>query len=170
MTEAHPGPDLQQIAGLRSVRCGRRDPELLCGTPKQERLSNRLGGRDQQQQARVVGQRPQPAHETLFHTVGEAASVRVPEASGQLHRRQLARQLEHRQRVALRLGDDPVPDPLVHRAAQRRHEQRARVAVGEALYGQLGDGGELRGRLTGGEDQRDGFRDEPPSHEGEDLA
>ena len=43
-----------------------------------------------------------------------------------------SRQLEQRQRVAARLGDDPVADPPVQREAHRRVEQRAGVAVDAA--------------------------------------
>ena len=48
-----------------------------------------------------------------------------PEPAGQLRRGQPARQLEQRERVAARLGDDPIADPRVERPGDRRVQQRA---------------------------------------------
>ena len=55
-----------------------------------------------------------------------------PEAAGQLRRGQAPRQLDQRQRVAPRLGQDPVADPLVQGERHRRVQQRTGVAVHEA--------------------------------------
>ena len=71
--------------------------------------------------------------EAALDPARERARVRQPEAAGQLGRRQPARQLQQRQRVAARLGDDPVADPLVQPPGRGRGQQRAGVARRRAL-------------------------------------
>src|SRR5262249_45965102 len=71
--------------------------------------------------------------------------IHPPETDGQLAGRQPTRQFQQRQGIATRLGDDPVPDPLVQHESHRRSQQRARIAVDEAANLHLGQGTE---RLT----------------------
>ena len=68
MTESHPAADLDQAGGSRSI-CGTgRDAEFSGGAPQQDRLSERLGGGEQQQHPGVARQRRQPPREALLDT------------------------------------------------------------------------------------------------------
>ncbi len=58
--------------------------------------------------------------------LGQVLRAGQAEATRQLRRRQPSRQLEQRQRVASRLGDDPVAHPRRSDRPHRRVEQRAR--------------------------------------------
>ena len=63
-----------------------------------------------------LGQRLEPPDVALLDPVRQIAGLRHPEPAGQLRRRQAPGQLEQRERVAPRLGDDPV----AHRARPAR--------------------------------------------------
>jgi hypothetical protein len=97
---------------------------------------------------------------------------RNAEAAGELRPGLAPRELEQRERVAVRLGDDPVAHALVDRARDDGREQRARVLLAETGERQLRQPVELAppNRLTDGEDQRDRFSEQPPGYEAEDLA
>ena len=95
--------------------------------------------------------------------------VRQPEPARQLRRRQPPRQLQQRQRVAARLGDQPLAHPLIQRHAQRRAQQRARIAIAQTLDHQLRQPVELIARLARHQHQRDRLRQQPPRHEHERL-
>ena len=63
---------------------------------------------------------------------------RWTEAARQLRGAHRARQLQQRERVAARLGDEPLADVLVEPAGDDRGQQRARVLVVEPVELQLG--------------------------------
>ena len=105
--------------------------------------------------------------EALLDPSREALRAQQPEAARQLRRREASRQLEQRQRIAPRLGDDPVADPLVELESHRRAEQRAGVAVAHAAHLELGDVLELLARLACGEDDPDRLRQQATGDEGE---
>ena len=77
---------------------------------------------------RVLGQRLEPADEALLDPPGQRVRARASRTRRPARvARQPARQLEQRQRVAARLGDDPVADALVeHDAAPPSPAARAR--------------------------------------------
>ena len=72
-----------------------------------------------------------------------ACVVHQPKPDRQLTRRQPPRQLEQRQRIPPRLGDDPLPHPVIQHEPHRRAQQRPRVAVAQTPHLQLGDRAEL---------------------------
>ena len=80
----------------------------------------------------------------LLDAAGQRPRVGKPEPARELGRRQPARQLQQRQRVAARLGDDPIAHPLVQPPRHGRRQQRACVAVGEARDDQLRQAGRAR--------------------------
>ena len=93
-----------------------------------------------------------------------------PEPARQLRRGQPARQLEQGQRVAVRIGDDLLPDPRVQRAGQHRFQQQARVALGQAADGQLGQARHVLIRDPRGEDQAHRVGGQPPGDEAQRLG
>ena len=84
-------------------------------------LSEWLGGRDEQQSPRLLGQRREPAAEALLDPVGRRRDRARPE-SRQLGGAQATGQLDQRERVAARLGHDAVDHLVVNlnRTAERR--------------------------------------------------
>ena len=93
------------------------------------------------------------------------------ESTRQLGGRQTAGQLDEREWIAARLGHDLVTDALVEQPRQRGGEQRAGVAVRDALDDQLREAGEpvrVAG-LADGEHHRDPLREQAPCHERERL-
>src|SRR3954468_9822071 len=112
MTEGDSVADREQPGCLRIVRRRRPDAEPLGRAPEQQRIPYWLGGRELQQLTRVLGQRLDPADETLLDTAPQRLSFEDPDPAGELCRRQALRQLEQCQRIAARLGDDPVAHAL----------------------------------------------------------
>ena len=167
VTEPRLLADREQPARLDVIGGRRRDAELRGRAPEQQRIAERLRRREQQQAPRVVGVRLELPDEALLDPSRETLRAQQPEAARQLRRREASRQLEQRQRIAPRLGDDPVPDPLVELESHRRAEQRAGVPVAHAAHLQLGDVLELLARLACGEHDPDRLRQQATGDEGE---
>jgi hypothetical protein len=121
------------------VHRGDRDPETLACSQQQQRIADRLGRRDQQQASRVVGECLDPANEAFLDSPGEPLGLHQAEAARQLPCRQPPREFEQRQRIPVRLGDDPVPDSLIELEADHRAQQRAGIPIPHTIHLQLGD-------------------------------
>jgi hypothetical protein len=129
MPEPHPNAELHQPLGLGGIRRIDPDPEPLGRSPHQCRLAGRLGRRDQQQPLGLGRQLPKPSPKTVLDSSGERLDVREPEPACHLRRRQPTRQLQQRQRIAARLGDDPVAHAFIQRPPDHRVQQRPRITV-----------------------------------------
>jgi hypothetical protein len=90
-----------------------------------------------------------------------------PETPCQLRRRQAARQLKQRQWITVRLRDDPITHSLIQHKTHRRSQQRAGVAVAQALDVQLRDVLKLVARLTRGEHDPNRLSKETPGDKGQ---
>ena len=91
-----------------------------------------------------------------------------PEPARQLRRRQPPRQLQQRQRVPVRVGDDAVPDLRVQRPGQpgqHRLQQRRRIVLGQALHHELGQPGHVLARDPRREHQAHRVGRQPPGRE-----
>ena len=137
MTEGHALTDRQQTVSFR-LGCRDRDPEPVGRTQQQQRIADRLRRRKQQETPRIVRERLKSSNEALLDPSRERLRLQQPESSGQLRRRQPARQFEQRERITPRLRDDPVTHALVQLESHRRAQQRAGVAVAHAVHLQLG--------------------------------
>ena len=100
MPEDDLGAERQQA--LRFDGSHRRLPDAkgLSGTSDQRRIADRVGRRDEQEAARIMRQVRQPSREALLDARGQGHAGRQPEAARELRRRQPARELEQRQRIA----------------------------------------------------------------------
>ena len=143
----------------------------LGGLEQERGIADRLGGRDQQELLRRRGHPLHPTSEGLLDAGRQRSGVGQSEAARQLRRVAAARQLEQRQRVAGRLGDDAVPDAIVQRARDHRLEQRSRVVVTETLDHELRQTAQhiVLAGLPGPEDQRDRLGEQPACDECEYL-
>ncbi len=167
--EQHPGAELGQArVGRRPRRVG-ADPEPPGRPPDQCRIPGRLGRRQQQQPPRRVRQRLDAPPETLLDPPRQRHRAGQPEPASQLLRGQPAWQLQQRQRVAARLGDELIADPLVQRAGQRRAQQRPRIVVPQPPDHQLRQPRQITGRDPGREHQPDRLRPQPPRDERQNL-
>ena len=137
MPEAHLSPEIDQSrAGERRGRV-RPDAELRGRPPHQHRIPHRLGRRDEKQQSCRRGQRRQPLSESLLDPLRQRRVVGQPEPARELGRREATRQLEQSQRVAARLGHDPIAHALIERAGDHRREELVRIAVVQPAHGEL---------------------------------
>ena len=141
MTERHRAVERQQAFRLDGVRGRLRDPELPRRAPQERRVAERLGRRQEQQPPRVAREPRQPPREALLDPGGQRQRRRQAEPAGELGGRQPARQLQQRERIAARLGDDP----LQHRFVQPRREdglqQRPRIPAAQRLDAELREAG-----------------------------
>ena len=162
MAEAHAVVDRDQVLGV-GQRLMTIQVHALGGLEQERGIADRLGRREQQDLLRRRGHPLHPASEGLLDADRQRRGVGEPKAAGQLRRVAAARQLEQRQRVAGRLGDDAVPDAVVQRAGDHRLEQRSRVVVVEAFDHELRQTAQdvVLAGLPGPEDQRDGFGEQP---------
>ena len=128
----------------RLRRRGRFDaqPDQLRRTDQEGGVTRWLRRGEEQEALRLVGHRPDPSEEALLEASGERLRRAHAEAARELGRRQSPRELEQRQRVAARLGDDPLDHPLIDAAGDRQAEQPARVFVVQAPHDELGQSGE----------------------------
>ena len=102
----------------------------------------------------------------IFDPSRQQCRVRHTDAERQLSRRLAARQFEQRKRIAVRLGHEPIPGPVVEGPVDHRRKQRARGVVGQALQRQLGKPGQLRaGALSCSKQNGHRVGQQPPRHE-----
>ena len=167
MPEPHPDPELDQRGLLSRPARATSDPELLGRAPQQAHVADRLGRRHQQQALRVARKRPDPLHKGFLDAASQRPRVGKSEPARELRRRQPTRQLQQREGVATRLGDDLIAHVLVQPPGHRRRQQPASVLVGEPADHQLRQAGELH-RVVGladGEHHGDPLRQQTPRHE-----
>ncbi len=154
MEERHPPVELEQPGGLgRSGRLG-ADREPRARAPQQRLVADGVGRGGEHQPPRVGRQRLEPSQEACLDAA-EQGHCGNREAARELGRREAARQFQQGQRVAARLGQDPLAHALVERAPDDGVQQRAGVVVAQPFDDQLRQPGQLLGRRAGGEDQRD---------------
>ena len=169
--EPHPCTELEQPhLGGRPRSLG-RDSELFGGAPYQHRLTDRVGRCQHDQPSGVLREHLETSPEALLDGVGQRHRTRHREAARQLGGRRSARQFEQRQRVAARLGDDPLAHDRVDRPRECRGEQGAGVGAVESLEPELRQARQLTplGWLADREQECDSLRQQPPRHEPEDL-
>jgi hypothetical protein len=171
VAEHHPLADRQEPLGRVGGRRRVLDAELVRRAPHEQRVVERLRGCHQQQQAGVVRERLEALHEALLDPPRTRVRARRLDDAGQLRCRERARQLQDRQRVATRLGDEPVAHPLVEPARDDGREQGARVPVGQPAERKLRQIRQLElvARLADREHDRHRLGQQPPCHEAEDL-
>ena len=165
MPEHHPLVDGQQAIGLGGAGGGGVDAQPLSGAPEQERISYRLGSREQQQPSRVVGQRRHPSDEALLDPGRQRHRGGQREPAGQLCRSDAMWQLQQRQGVAARLSDDSVTHPVVPHRPHRGAEESAGVVVAQAPHLEIGQVLELITRLARREHDPDRLRQQPTGDE-----
>ena len=134
MPENHPLADHKQPVFLCASGCRWPEAQPLGRTPEQQRIPDRLGRCDQQQQPGVVRQWFEPAYEALLDPAWNRVRRRHSEPACKLRRGEPARQLKQRQRIAPRLRDDPVPNSLIQHELHSRSQQHARVVVTQAVH------------------------------------
>ena len=171
VSEPHPGAELEQPnLGSRSRRLG-SDPELFSSAPHQDRLADRIGRREHDEPTGVRREHLEPTAEALLNAVGQRRRNRYRESTGKFGGRGPARQLEQRQRVAARLGDDLFPHARVDRSRERRGEQGAGIGAVESIEPELRQARQLTplGRLADGEQECHALRQQTTCDEPEDL-
>ncbi len=163
-----PDAELQQVFRLDGV--GDRHGDL--------RAPGRLKP-DDCQVARRISRRRWAGSDGHRREVGKAARVALLDARRQwdcrgqsepareLDRRHPARQLQQRERVAVRLEDDPVQHVLVQPRCQHRLQQRPRIAMSQGLDAQLRQSRQGAPHLTSCDHERDALGVQAADHERE---
>jgi len=93
---------------------------------------------DQQDLTRGRWERLQLTAKAFFEPDRQCHVIRRPEPARQFLGRQPLRQIQEQERVASRLGHDPVTNLLVERAPDHRFQQRAGVSVEQTVDHKFG--------------------------------
>ena len=170
MPEPHPRTELDQAFPLGRCRRVGADAEPVERPPQQGYVADRLDRRGQCEHAGVGRQGRDPPLKSVLYLAGDRARAVSAEAECELRRRQAPRQLQQGERVAARLGHDPIADARVNGPDQHGFEQGPGVGVGQAGHAHLGHPGEqvLVTAGTRGEDQCHRVGVQAPGHEGKD--
>src|SRR5947207_439137 len=96
--------------------------------PPQHRTSCRLSRRDEKQEPRRRRERRQPLPEAVLDPPRHRRAAGQPEPARELGGRPATWQLKQRQRVAARLGHDPITYPLIERTGEHGPEPLLRIA------------------------------------------
>ena len=129
MTEPHLRAESNQSDAGR--RCGGVRPDAEPGgrPQHQHRIPGRLSRRDEKQEPRRRRERRQPLPVALLDPSRHRRAAGQPEPSRELGGRPATWQLKQRQRVAVRLGHDPITHLLIERAGEHCPEQLLRITV-----------------------------------------
>jgi hypothetical protein len=171
MAEAHADAEVDQRGRLGRLPRVPSDPQALGRAPQQAHVAHGFGRRQQQQALCLTRKRLDPLREGLLDAAGERPRIEEAEAARELGRGQPTRQLQQRQGVAARLGDDLIAHALVQPPRHGRRQQRARDVFGEAGDDHLRQAVEL-GDVVGlpnGEHDGDPLRQQAPRYEGQRL-
>ena len=153
MAEADARPDLQQADDLGGRERGGLDAERSPRAQHQRRVAQRLGGRQQHQALRRLGQLADAPQVVRLDLRRKLAGARKLEATGQLGSGHVTRQLQQGKRVSPGLGDKPVTDAAVEAAGYNAAQQRAGILLRESFEAQVGQTAEvvLGGGLADGD-------------------
>jgi hypothetical protein len=167
MTKPDHRAELDQTGGLGGRRRVDRDPELGDRAPQQRRVPDRIRRRDQQEPLCIRRERVQPPPEALLDPPRQRRCVGQSEPARQLRGGQPSRQLQQSQRIAARLGHDPISHPLVQRRRDDGAQECASIGGAQAVHFEIGQPGQLResAGLAHGEDDRHRLGQEAPRHE-----
>ena len=116
MAEPDARPDLQQLRGLGGRERAGLDVEPPARAQDQRRVTQGLGGRQQHQSLRRLGQLADAPEVVVLDVRRKLAGGRKLEATGQLGGGHAPWQLQQGERVPPGLGDDPVTDAAVEPA------------------------------------------------------
>ena len=171
MREAHAQFELDQPGRLRRLPRVHADAEQRGGPPQHARVPHRLGRGRQEQQLRVARQRPDTLEESVFDAARQPARFGKAESARELRRRQAAWELDQRERVSPRLGEDLRSHARVDQPGDRRGQQRLGGIVRQSLDHQFRQSREcihLAG-LAQREHEAQPLGQQPARHEGERL-
>ena len=138
-----PGPKSINPASSAGTMAALSIPRRRRGLRDHGCVADGLGRGDEQKPLRLRRKRLHPAQEALLDPARQLPAVGEPEAAGELGRRQPSRQLQQRERVAPRLGDDPGANLLVEPSRQHGLEKPAGIGVAETRERELRQAVEL---------------------------
>ena len=172
MAEPDALPDLQQPRRLGRHECVRLETERPARAQDQRGVCQRLGGRQQHQALRRLGQLVDATDVGILDLRVKLAGARQLEAAGQLRGGHASRQLHQREWVASGLGDEPIADVAVESARDDGAQQRVSVLLRQSLEAQLRQTVEVVRRDRIAHRDHDGQRLRPSAarNEPEDLA
>ena len=133
MTEHNSFAESQQAIRFDGVSGRFRDTEPLSRPPDKRQIARRVRRGDEQQAPRVTRKPRQPAREALLDLSGQGQRRRQAEPTGELCWRQAAWQLQHRERIPVRLEDDAFQYTLIQPPWQGGLQERTRIPVAQRL-------------------------------------
>ena len=157
--------EVQQSLGLDRRRRRFVDAELFSRAPDEQGVAGRFGRGDEQQAPTIRRDARESLGEVFLDPSGQRDRCGQPEPTGELGRRHAARQLQQRERIAVRLDDDPVEHPLIDASRQDGLQQDPCITPSQGTDVDLGEAGKRVASLAGREHERDLLGEQPAREE-----
>ena len=125
MAERDLRPELEQPGCLRGHDRALVEVELASGTPDRADVTGRLGRRDEQEPLGRRGKRTNLTEEVPFESPVDRERLGELRGSGELVGRQLPTELDERERVPTRVGEEASADVVGQWPPDGRVQQRA---------------------------------------------
>ena len=108
-----------EVFGLGGQDRALVEVEVVSGPPHERRVAGRLGRGDEQKSLRFGGQLADLTQKSRFEVPADGQRLGEHRDARQLVGRQRSRQLEQRERVAERVGENPIADAALDRSRDR---------------------------------------------------
>ncbi len=140
-------------------------PSSAEGVDEQERIAERLGSSEEEQPPRVGGELLHLASEAVFDPRGKRIVRLTNDPRRPLGRRHRPGELDQRERISVRLGEEAFTDGAIDLPDEDRFEQGSRVGRAQPTELQLRDAVELLDDLPACEEEPNGIGAETPCDE-----
>ena len=132
-----------------------RDSELPRGAPQKCGITEWLCRGQEQQPPRVAREPRQPPPEALLDPGGQRQRSGQAETAGELGGGQPAGELQERERIAARLGDDPLEHRFVKSCREDGLQERSCITAAQLIDLELRKPGQASAQLTRRKNKRD---------------
>jgi len=129
VTECDSVSERRQSFRFGRACCRLAETKALRGPPHQGCVSGRVGGGDEQQEARVGRKGSKPLREQRFDPGVHGHRCRQAEPARELRRRQPSRQFQQPEGVSTRFHHDLLQDLCIDRRRKERREERSRILM-----------------------------------------
>src|SRR5215218_429686 len=137
MTERHVSVQPQQALRLHGCSRCLRDSKLVRGAPQKRRVTDRLGGGQEEKPTRVAWEPREPPAEALLDPRGQRQHRRQVESARQLPGGQPAWELQECERVAPGFGNDALENGFVQTSREDGLQERPCIPTAQRIDTEL---------------------------------
>src|SRR6266542_2608685 len=167
MTERHLSVQPQQALRLHGCSRCLRDSKLVRGAPQKRRVTDRLGGGQEEKPTRVAWEPREPPAEALLDPRGQRQRRRQVESARQLPGGQPAWELQECERVAPGFGNDALENGFVQTSREDGLQERPCIPTAQRIDTELRKAEQATSHVASRERERDPLREQPTRDERE---